>query len=79
MPVPWVILASKIITGSLDKNHVRILSNSCKQDTIKVPHQESCKKSWVILASKILTRSFDKILDKNHIRILSNSHKQDIP
>ena len=49
--VPWVNLTSKILKWSLDKildkNHVRILSNSCKQDTKKVlwqdRWQESCQ------------------------------------
>ena len=45
----WVILASKILTRSLDKifdkNHVSNLGNSYKQDTNKVPWQDPWQES----------------------------------
>ena len=63
MSQAWIILASKILTTSLDKNHVRILGNSCKQDTDK----DLDKNHVRILGNsgkQETDKSLEKILDK---------------
>ena len=79
MPESWVILARKFWQDSwkescqnLDKNYIRILGNSCKQDTDKIFERNNAtvltiiiSQSCVIFASKILTTFLKRIMSES--------------